>query len=87
MLQVETQEVDEERFKTWLRQQPCVICQTPKDITVSHIKTKGSGGQVLNNCLPMCMKCHIRFENQSAHDKQAWLTFGKKYTERFYAVG
>ena len=52
--------------------------------TVSHIKTKGSGGKDEFNVVPMCMSCHRQFENLSTELKQQFLPLAKELTEKFY---
>lgn len=32
--------------------------------SVSHIKTKGSGGGIFGNVVPMCIPCHIQYESE-----------------------
>ena len=59
-----------EKLREWIRKQRCYICGTNQDITVSHIKTRGSGGKDENNVIPMCMKCHMKFEPLPAKKKQ-----------------
>ncbi len=42
--------------------------------SVSHIKTKGSGGGDENNVVPMCLTfCHQEFEKKSKTEKQKYI--------------
>lgn len=48
------------KFLAEIRKLPCIVCGTPAPSTVSHIKTRGSGGgDDWFNCVPKCVHCHI----------------------------
>lgn len=56
------------KFREWVRQFPCVICdQRPVD--VSHLKTKGSGGGDAENIVPKCRKHHIVWGTSLGREK------------------
>lgn len=85
---------DVKKFFEWIREQPCCICGSGYwDIdkgmwrnTVSHIKTRGSGGQDLDNCVPMCLInfCHQEFELKTRQEKRELLDLAREFTRRFY---
>lgn len=57
----------DEKFKSHIRQLPCVLCCAAPPSTVSHIKTRGSGGDdSWFNCTPKCGKHHREWEDSSA---------------------
>lgn len=48
------------QYLDYVKTLPCCICSSRKEITPSHIKTRGSGGSDLpHNVFPMCISCHI----------------------------
>lgn len=51
--------------------------------TVSHVKTKGSGGQDWNNVIPMCFHCHRDWEDSTKVTKPLMLELAKDYTKEF----
>lgn len=40
-------------YQAWIRQKPCIICGT-SPVDVAHVKTKGSGGDDMDNVVPLC---------------------------------
>ena len=50
-------------FQAEIRKLPCIGCNAPPPSTVSHIKTRGSGGgDSAWNLLPKCLDCHMYWE-------------------------
>jgi len=84
------------KFFEWVRSLPCCICGSgywdlDKGMwrnTVSHIKTKGSGGKDFDNVVPMCLinYCHQQFELKTRQEKQELVELANEYTRRFYEV-
>ncbi len=79
-------------FFNFIRSQYCILCgkfDAWNDIdskpvnTISHVKTRGSGGEDFNNCVPMCTFCHIKFEQWPYSQKQKYLIHAKALTSRF----
>lgn len=55
-------------FLTRIRQLPCLVCAAPPPNTVSHIKTRGSGGgDDWFNCVPKCIDHHIEWGRLGAY--------------------
>lgn len=55
------------KFLAEIRKLPCVVCGKAPPSTVSHIKTRGSGGgDDWFNCVPKCFRCHRDWESRSA---------------------
>lgn len=54
--------------------------------TVSHIKTKGSGGKDFDNVVPMCLTnfCHQKWEASSKENKEELLELAKQLTNEYY---
>jgi len=52
-------------------------------VTVSHIKTRGSGGRDWNNVVPMCFRCHAQFETLGGQEKREYLDLAASYGEKF----
>lgn len=53
----------DENFKKAIRELPCILCGAPPPSTVSHIKTRGSGGKdEWFNLKPLCLSCHRFWE-------------------------
>lgn len=51
-----------EAFRGWVRRHPCAIdvdflCMVSAS-ECAHVRTRGSGGQDLGNCVPLCSKHH-----------------------------
>lgn len=62
-----TPPVKDANFLARIRQLPCLVCAAPPPNTVSHIKTRGSGGgDDWFNCVPKCWRCHCKWESMSA---------------------
>lgn len=83
----------QKEFFDWIRSQFCILCGGFDDWngvdsvplnTVSHIKTRGSGGADLDNCVPMCTKCHRVFEEWPWSKKENYLTHAKLMSDRFF---
>lgn len=56
-------------FQEQIRQLPCVVCCAAPRSTVSHIKTRGSGGDdSWFNCTPKCGKHHMEWESSAPSD-------------------
>jgi hypothetical protein len=61
----------DEALLEFVRTLPCSVCgRTPGGesfpITVSHIKTRGSGGDdAWYNCVPKCTRCHREWEDSA----------------------
>lgn len=82
----------EKHFCEWVRKLPCFLCEKGDwdfdkgewHNTISHIKTKGSGGELIGNVLSMCIQCHSQFENSKRKNElkkqhkmpdQAWALY------------
>ena len=84
-------EYKDPEYIAWIRHQECIDCggyeyQLPNgdwQNTPSHIKTRGSGGEDYNNVVPMCLICHIKFENQVKSYKERYLKIAEKLTEEY----
>lgn len=80
------------RFLDYIRSQFCITCggidvvntYGEHRVTVSHVKTKGSGGEYYNNCVPQCLRCHRLWEDSVKANKEEMLKAAKEWTERFY---
>jgi len=56
--------VKDPAFKKAMRALPCISCNAAPPSTVSHIKTRGSGGDdAAFNIVPMCGICHAFWES------------------------
>lgn len=81
----------EKKYCTWLRKFPCVTCRGGDwdrekgefHNTVSHIKTKGSGGEIFNNTVPMCFFHHRKWEDSIKSDKDNMLRLAQEYYQRW----
>jgi len=51
--------------------------------TVSHVKTRGSGGKDWKNVVPMCWKCHMKFERLPGFVKRTYYPLADMYAEKF----
>lgn len=80
-----------ERFFEFIRTGYCAVCfqcdyvdqfGNPR-VTVSHIKTKGSGGGDFNNVVPMCFRCHRKWEDSEKSNKLEMLAMAKELTDMF----
>ena len=79
------------RFLEYIRSNYCVQCggcdrmdkHGEPRVTVSHVKTKGSGGTYYNNVIPHCLFCHHKWEISVKKNKQEMLDLAQEYTERF----
>lgn len=49
----------EPEYLTWVRTQPCCVCNAPAPSEAHHMVTRGAGG---SDCLvvPLCWACHKR---------------------------
>ena len=82
---------EETTFAHNLRRNYCILCRGCDSVdkygdpicTVSHIRTKGAGGQLIGNTVPMCLRCHVEFESWPAAKKRELL----KEAERFKRNG
>jgi hypothetical protein len=67
---------EEKKYKKWITTLPCVVCQSPGvehdtgEILNNpcHIVSRGAGGKIFGNLLPMC---------QSHHQEQHRLLWGE----------
>lgn len=76
-------DIDEE-FKAKIRNLHCIICCALPPSTVSHLKTRGSGGDdAAYNILPMCLKCHTYWES----NKEEFITKYPHFADHLKAMG
>lgn len=80
---------NEKEYCQWIRLGPCVLClggdwdeqRGEWHNTVSHVKSKGSGGGIFNNIVPMCIKCHRSYEDSTKKNRKLLLEVAKQRTE------
>lgn len=69
-------------FKSKIRELPCIVCGAPPPSTVSHIKTRGSGGgDDAWNIVPKCGTCHREWEDNKSMFLLKHSGFAKHLTE------
>lgn len=52
-----------ERFKIFIREQPCHICSKPSD--PHHLSTGGTGIKGTDlSCFPLCRRCHTEYHTE-----------------------
>lgn len=51
--------------------------------TVSHVKTKGSGGKDFGNCVSMCFKCHRRWEDSPKPQREQYLLLAQQIYQKY----
>lgn len=81
----------EREYCEWIRLGPCIVCEVGNwDMdkgewrnTVSHLKTKGSGGEIFNNVVPMCIPCHRAWEDGQKKSKFKYLIKAKDFTQAY----
>lgn len=66
----------------WIRTLPCIFTGL-SPVDVSHVKTRGSGGDDENNVLPMHRTMHTRYEQLPTIKKKKLLPLAEAYTEMF----
>jgi hypothetical protein len=64
---------EEKRYKKWIESRPCCVCESPPPSDACHVSTKGSGGKIFENLLPMDRKHH-----QEQHARP-WVDWIEKY--------
>jgi len=56
------------KYLLFIRTKPCLVCGYDK--TVPHHEKLGMGGTSIKppdaNCVPLCVKCHDRHENENS---------------------
>lgn len=80
----------------FIRARPCCVCGSGYwDMekgswrnTVSHVKSKGSGGEMYRNVVPMCLVnyCHQQFELRTKDEKGEFKQLAIDLTERFFEL-
>jgi len=74
----------DEQFKSKIRNLHCIICYALPPSTVSHIKTRGSGGDdSAFNILPMCLNCHTHWESH----KEQFINEHKHFADHLTRLG
>ncbi len=74
----------DEDLRAFVRQLPCIICGQRKESSeVSHVRTRGAGGDDTNNVLPMCRIDHAWFEDLSKINKRKLLPIAWQITAAF----
>ena len=68
-----------EKFLSWVREQPCMLCRTEEDITAHHRQASGMGGGKRDDftAVPLCAYCHNLVHN---YEKD----FKKRYGDTIY---
>ena len=79
------------KFIEWIRKNYCHLCGKcdwideygdPR-VDPSHLKTRGAGGQDIDNTVPMCRACHMAFEVSHRDDKMKLEGVAKGYYQRY----
>ena len=90
MPKVSTKEL--KKFFEYIRSMPCEICKQGNWVwgigwknTVSHVLKKGSTrrNEHYDNCLSMCLPCHLVYEDKSKAFKLQFLIRAREVTKEF----
>lgn len=80
-------------FLEWIKRNHCCVCGTfdyvdPKSgdpiVTPSHVKTRGSGGCDFENVVPMCFRCHRKYEDSTSAERKEYKQQAIQWTRRYF---
>ena len=83
--------MNDKKFCEWIRKRECCVCHQGNwneqlgewSNTVSHIKTKGSGGKIFGNVVSMCIPCHRAWADGPKKNKELYLELASMQVELF----